>query len=335
MKLRVGLVGLGSHWDTRHQPALRALSDRFEVKAICAEVALAAKQAAASFGACVMDGYQALAAREDIDALMLLAPQWFGPLPILAACSHGKAVYAATAMDIEPELAASVRQRVAESGVAFMAEFPRRLAPATIRLKELIATRLGQPHLLFCHRRLTAEQGNGGVRRSRCSTAQRELLELVDWCCYAVGREPESVLGIAHCGVGDEQAEHYRMMSLQFRPEGKEASGPLAQISCGHYIPAQWPEASTFRPPAAMQVCCERGVAFIDLPANLVWFDEAGRHMESLDHERPVGERLLLQFHRCVTSLVQQTSSLDDACRAIQVVQAAGESAHEGKRVLL
>ena len=38
-----------------------------------------------------------------------------------------------------------------------MAEFPRRHAPATLRLKELIATRLGQPRLLFCHQRSVAD----------------------------------------------------------------------------------------------------------------------------------------------------------------------------------
>ena len=38
--------------------------------------------------------------------------------------------------------------------------------------------------------------------------------------------------------------------------------------------------------------------------------------MESLEHERPVGEHLLTQFHRAVTSLVRKTCDLDDAYRA-------------------
>ena len=40
----------------------------------------------------------------------------------------------------------------------------------------------------------------------------------------------------------------------------------------------------------------------------LVWFDTAGRHQESLDSERPVGEQLLTHFYRSVTSLVRQGS---------------------------
>ena len=79
------------------------------------------------------------------------------------------------------------------------------------------------------------------------------------------------------------------MMSLDFSPPDAPASGPVAQISCGRYIPAHWQEAITYRPLAGLQVSCERGIAFVDLPSTLVWFDEAGRHQESLDAERPVG----------------------------------------------
>jgi predicted dehydrogenase len=96
-----------------------------------------------------------------------------------------------------------------------------------------------------------------------------------------------------------------------------------------------WPEAIHFRPPASLQVCCERGVAFIDFPATLIWFDEAGQHRESLERERPVGEQLLTHFHRAVTSLVRKTADLEDAYRALQIVLAARQSWSENKRVAI
>ena len=34
MRLGVGIVGLGPFWESRYLPALRALSDRFEVRAM-------------------------------------------------------------------------------------------------------------------------------------------------------------------------------------------------------------------------------------------------------------------------------------------------------------
>jgi len=344
MRLRVGIVGLGSQWESRHLPALRSLADRFEVRGICEQVAHLAKRAATELGTLPVDGFRALAARDDIDAILYLADQWYGATPILAACDHGKAVYSAIALPLAPDEARLLRQRVEESGIAFMAELPRRHAPATVRLKELIATRLGRPRLLFCHRRVPLSGAAvTAPPRDRASEA-RDLMELVDWCRYVAGAEPTSVVSVRHAEVPGADTDDYQMMSLDFTSVDEALSatetgslppgnGPLAQISCGYYMPRQWEEAVGFRPPAALQVACEKGIAFIDLPASLVWFDGVGRHQESLDSERPVGEQMLMQFHRKVTSLVRAVSGLDDTLKAMQIVQAAATSQSEGRRV--
>lgn len=335
MKLRVGIVGLGEAWETRHRAALRALADRFEVRAVCAEVAHLAERAARDFQAVTVDGFRALATRGDIDAVMVLSPDFYGSLPILAACDAGKAVYCADALELDPTAARQVKERVERSGVAFMAEFPRRLYPATLRLKELIATRLGKPRLLFCHARLSVDPK--AVSRRHLppgSQAMHTLIELIDWCRYVVGAEPTSVMGVRHLAPGSAE-DDYQMMSLDFSPAGELGQGPLAQISCGHYMPGSWPEAIAFRPPAGLQVACERGIAFVDLPSTLVWFDSAGRHQESLDSERPVGEQLLMMFHRAVTSLVRKIGDLEDAYRALRVLLAARTSFAESRRVVI
>jgi len=333
VKLRVGIVGLGEQWESRHLPALRALADRFEVRGICEQVAHRAQRAATALNAAAVDGFRVLAARDDVDALLYLADQWFGATPILAACDHGKAVYSAISLPLEPGEAGELRQRVEASGIAFMAELPRRHAPATVRLKELIATRLGQPRMLFCHRRVPAATGPVPPR-DRASEA-RDLMEQVDWCRYVVGGEPTSVVAVRHAAVAGGDADDYQMMSLDFSPSGRPGDGVLAQISCGYYMPRPWEEAVTFRPPPALQVVCESGIAFVDLPTSLVWFDTAGRHQESLDSERPVGEQMLVHFHRLVTSLVRHVSGLDDTLRAMRIVQAAAASQAEGRRVPL
>jgi predicted dehydrogenase len=334
MKLRVGLVGLGTAWEGKHRPTLRALSDRFEVRAVYEEVWVRAQQIAHDFGATAMDGFRALAARRDIDAILMLSPQWFGPMPIFAACDEGKAVYCAATMDLDVDQAREIKLRVEQSGIAFMAARPRRLAPATLRLKELIATRLGSPRLLFCHQRIVVPEENPAAQHEwQTSPVRRDLGELVDWCRYIVGEEPTSVLGVTHGGPPSSEAVDYQMMSLDFSPRDAPGTGPLAQISCGRYVPASWREAVTFRPPAALQVSCEQGIAFVDLPSNLIWFDEAGRHLESLESERPVGEQLLSQFHRSVTSLVRRTSDLEDAFRALAIVLAACKSCETSRRL--
>lgn len=332
MKLRVGLIGLGNAWESRHRGALRSLGDRFEVRAVCTEVARRAEQVAGEFGAEPIDGFRALAAKPDIDAVLLLDSQLFGSLPILAACDHGKAVYSAAAFETEPDRAALVKRRVDESGIAFMVEFPRRHAPATLRLKELIATRLGAPRLIFCHTRSPFEKSKANSKCEPSTERLREMIEQVDWCRYVVGTEPSWVSGVEH-RVSTRSAENdYEMMSLKFAADGESDDGVLAQISCGRYLPADWREAVSFRPPAAMQVACERGIAFVDLPTTLIWFDEAGRHLESLESERPVGEQLLNLFHRKVTSLVRRSGDLGDEYRALQTVLAARRSAVSGQR---
>ncbi len=346
MRLRVGIIGLGDTWERRYRPALLALREWFDVRSVYSPVALLADKAARRFRAQVSHGFQKLVHRPDIDAVLVLATDWLGIQPILAACRAGKAVYGAGAFDLDMDQADVLRQQVRESGIAYMAEFPRRHAPATVRLKELIATRLGQPRLLFCHHRARGGKSRGRRRAPSASDSYR-LANLVDWCCYVVGAVPRGVLGIEHPATAaamspdtsappqvpqsndGRRSADYRLVSLDFSPDGPAGSGPIAQVSFGNYLLPDWPEAISFRPPAHLQVCCEHGVAFVDLPATVVWFDRAGPHLESLEHERPVGEQMLRQFHRAVTSLVLQRDDLEDACRITRIMRSVQQSVQQ------
>ena len=92
-------------------------------------------------------------------------------------------------------------------------------------------------------------------------------------------------------------------------------------------------ESLSYRRPADLKVVCDNGLAFVDLPNTVAWFDSAGQHLETLDHERPVGEQLLMHFHRAVESLVLKTASLDDAHRALAIASKARQSCATGQRV--
>ena len=335
MKLRVGIIGLGSQWESRYLPALRSLADRFEVGGICEQVAHLAQGAANALSTSTADGFRSLIARDDIDAVLYLANDWFGTTPVVAACDHGKAVYLAVSLPGQTEEARALRLRVEQSGIVFMAELPRRHAPATIRLKELIATKLGPPRMLFCHRRVPKVHITSVNKETDTTIEARELMELVDWCCYVVGSHPTSVFGVQHNDSNDDMCRDYSMLSMDFASEANEENRILAQVSCGHYMQQGWDEAVGFRTPPELQVVCEHGIAFVDLPTSLVWFDNAGRHQESLDSERPVGEHMLLQFHRKVTSLIRPTSDLEDSLEAMRVVHAATQSQSEGHRIAM
>lgn len=334
MKLRVGLVGLGSSWQQRHAPVLRALADRIEVRGVYEQVAHRAEQAAEAFGARCFESFRALILAEDIDAILMLAPQWYGQLPILAACDSGKAVYCAVALNIDLETAYRLKKRVEQSGIAFMAELPKRYAPATLRLKELIATHLGPPRLIFCHQRLLVDNTNEQEQIAKRGMPMHHMVELVDWCRFLVDREPTSVTGISHKSGHGPYDTDYEMISLNFSSAVSGDNQPVtAQLSCGHYLPESWPEAISFRPPTDLQIACENGVAFIDLPSTVTWFDNSGRHRESLESDRPVGEQLLQHFVRAVTSLVRRQSDLNDAYRSMAIVLAGRESDKDGRRI--
>ena len=168
----------------------------------------------------------------------------------------------------------------------------------------------------------------------------RQLIEMVDWCRDVVGEEASSVVGAAHASLPagatdptERPPKDYLVMTLDFSPPGEIGTGPVAQIACGSYVAPQWHEAAAFRRPADLQVVCQRGIAFLDLPHTVVWFDEAGQHSELLDHDRPVGEQSLSHFHRQVSSLVLKTSSLEDAFRALTIVNQAQESYLQGHRL--
>ena len=339
MRLRIGLLGLSSDWSSRHLPALRLLQDRFEVAGVYSSVSAFADSAAREFGAVRSDGFRNLLARDDIDAALMLGQDWYGTAPIEAACDHSKAIYCGSEIEFEPRQAAKLKRRVDESGIAFVAEFPRRYAPASLRLTELIATRLGKPQLLFCHKRITSEPKQRGVRGAKHPQPRvdRELLELIDWCSFIVGSEPRSVQCTRHFKADSTVAGEvdYQAISLDLSAPGSPLGTTIAQISCGTYIPKMWHEAIAYRPPAAVQVCCENGLAFVDLPNTLVWFDEAGRHQESLEAELSVGQQLLSQFHRAVTSLVRKMGDLEDVYRSLRALQAAERSASERHSVSL
>jgi predicted dehydrogenase len=329
MKLRIGLIGLGNAWQSRHRPALRVLQDRFDVRAVYSPVAKLAENAANEFQADAVDGYRALVARCDIDAVIVLNRTWLEWLPVLAAADAGKAIYWAGDFDFNPQTDDSIRSAIDQSGVAFMVEFPRRFAPATLRLRELIATRLGAPQLVFCRRRTQESDHRSKASSGDADQLSQDLMELIDWCRYVVAREPQSVTSGGQLSGSDTK---FQSVNLDF-PSAGELPPVRAQLSSGNYIQSSWQEAIGFRPPSAMEICCQRGVAFLDLPSTLVWFDDAGRHVESLDTEMPVGEQLLTHFHRSVISLVRNTSELNDAYRAAAILGAAKESESTGRRI--
>ena len=148
-RTRVGVIGLGRLWETRHKPALARLGHRFEVTAVYDQVARRAALEAGQLGCVACEGLAALIDRADVNAVQILAPQWFGIHAIELACAARKPIYCALPLAGDPDDLEALAAFIESSGAAFVPELARRFYPATLRLRELLATRLGAPRLIL------------------------------------------------------------------------------------------------------------------------------------------------------------------------------------------
>ena len=234
-------------------------------------------------------------------------------------------------MDLRLEEAELVKQRVEEAGIAFMAEFPRRHAPATLRLKELIATRLGSRG---CCSAISGRWPTARRQPHAPPAAPSAAATSWNWSIGAVTWWIASprVFGVMHAGKSDPAEEDYQMMSLDFsEPSARQRAGGADQLR--PLRSPHWQEAITYRPLPALQVSCERGIAFVDLPldAGLV---RRSRPASGVAGKRAAGGRAALDaVSSSVTSLVRKTNDLEDAYRAPLIVEEARRTQEEGRRV--
>src|SRR5438067_1816450 len=98
--LRVGIIGLRRRWRRRYRPALEALRDQYEIKAVCDELRARAVREARRLG-CAAMGPGGLLARDDLDALLLCSNQWFGLWPVERACQSGTPVFCANSLETD------------------------------------------------------------------------------------------------------------------------------------------------------------------------------------------------------------------------------------------
>ncbi len=301
-RLRVGVIGLGRLWENRHKPSLARMTDRFRVTAIYDPVYRRAELEAAQIGCVACEGLAALIERPDVDVIYLLSRQWFGLHPIKLACAAGKGVYCALPLADELAEMETLTGLVEQSGIAFMPEFARRCYPATLRLKELLATELGPPRLVLGHSRLY------GFDRYAAPGPTTQLAPaplsvdpgsyLIDWCCYIFQSAPLTLDGF-RCQVinSSDRAEpdpDFESFVATF------AGGASAQISCGRYHRGPWGDASRFLPAPGFQVFAERGAAWLDVPEKIQWSTAAAVKEERLPLEPTVGDVLNDQFHHLV-----------------------------------
>jgi predicted dehydrogenase len=324
------VIGLGRLWEARHKPALARLRDRFQITAVYDQVYRRAEIEAAQIGCAAAEGLHALIERPDVDALYLLTPQWFGLQPIEIACRAKKPVYCALPWVGEPAELAPLATLIEQSGIPFMPEFARRFYPATLRLKELLATTLGPPRLILGQNRLYGFDRYGEPGPATQIAPAPLLIDpggyLLDWCCFLFQSEPLALSASGGTVVpGSGESPDFESFHLEF------PSGGMAQVSFGRYHRTPWGDASRFLPQPGFQVFAERGAAWLELPERIQWADAKGVHEERLPLEPTVGEVLADQFHRLVRGDQSLAPSSRDALAIARGVSEMKRSQAEGR----
>lgn len=337
VRLRVGILGLGRLWEARHKPALAKMAARFRIAAVYDQVARRAATEASQLGCAAAEGIAALIERPDVDAIYLLTPQWFGLHPVALAASAGKPIYCALPLATEPAEVEAVADSVREGGVPFMPELARRFYPATLRLRELLATTLGRPRLILGHSRLFGFDRYGHPGPTTQLAPAPLTLDpgsyLLDWCRFVFQAEPVGLQGFGATVLPEAQGDGPKTPDFEgFAAEF--AGGLLARVDFGHYHREPWGEAGHVLPPAGFQVLAERGAAWLEMPDRIHWTDADGPHEERLPMEPSVGEVLNDQFHRLVLGEPSLAPTLDDALAVARLVGDLGRSRREGRKVV-
>jgi predicted dehydrogenase len=204
-----------------------------------------------------------------------------------------------------------------------------------LRLKELLATQLGQARLVVGHSRLYGFD-RYALPGPTTQIAPAPLLidpgsYLLDWCGFVFQAMPLSLHGF-RCEVlprdaSAEQDSDFESFVATF------ARGATAHISFGRYHRTSWGEATRFLPPPGFQVFAERGAAWLEMPERIQWSCSSGHQDERLPLEPTVGDVLNDQFHRLVRGDHSLAPTIHDALEIAQLVEQLRRSQLEGRTV--
>lgn len=336
-RLGVGVIGLGRLWEARHRSAFARLHDRFRVVALYDQVARRARVEAEAVGCAVAEGLTALFERPDVDVVYLLSPQWFGSHAAELAIRSGKPLYYGLPVAADPDGLRAMSALAVKHDAIVIPELARRVYPASMRLRELLATTLGPPRLVRGHVRLYGFDRYGSPGPNT-QLAQMPMMvdpgaNLLDWCRWLFQAEPTAITGFGAVvlpGATDQPpGEDYEGFALEF------PDGALAQITLERFHRGPWEESKKFLPHPGFQVFAERGAAWLEMPDRIQWNEPSGAREQRLASEASAGELLNEHVYRRVQGQPSFAPSLDDALIASRLVQQYRLSRQEGRRIPL
>ena len=198
--VRLGIVGVG--WGASHARVAHALAPLARVQAICARRRERLAPLARELGlpeAALEQRWEALVRRDDVDLVVITAPDYLHHPITLAAVAHGKHVFCDKPLAMHAGQAREMLEAAERAGVCHFTGFTWRFAPPFATLRRLQETdRLGPVQFVDGHFRigppapskewqLDPEQRAGGV----LGNLGVHLIDLARYLAAEAGHLPE------------------------------------------------------------------------------------------------------------------------------------------------
>ncbi len=317
-QLAVGLIGLGPSWEQHYREAVQRLSSKICVRAVCDAVHVRAAAVASEFRAATFSCPWQLSQRRDIKAWLILDPGWFGIYPAELAVWCGRPALFANCFGSDPQRLTELFGHAIERGETLLPEFPQRFLPATTRLRELIATKLG-PVRRITLQVPTLSTGNAAALEWLVEQ-QADCVGLLDWCACLIGKPAATVEFDSSAGEARFQ------LDFATPPANTTLDAPVAEVSLAQ-------DLNHPRHEPRRLVECEHGSAIIAHATSITWQTKTERADESLTNERSPFEIMLDQFCRRALGGLVPVPTSTDAVQSLAIMQAATESLSTGRRV--
>lgn len=304
--LRIGLIGQGPEWEHHYRPALEGLTRRLRIAAVFDAVASRAEQLALELGAVPCAGLRCLLDRQDVAAVLLLDTAWHGESPLQMAVDYGKPTFLGGGCRLGRVRMEELHARAHAAGVLIVPELRLRATPASMRLRELTATRLGPVESLRLE-----------LVASEPEPLSVTLAAALDWCAYAAQSTPCDLEEVA----APRAAAADRELTVRFRrhtPQG-------APVSAVVRVAASMADGGGCGvPPIHARVECANGSVDVTGPSEISWRSGSETVHERLTSERPSGEVLLGHFARRIVGGLVPVPDLEDLCRPLRLLEECG-----------
>ena len=332
----VGVAGLGPDWPERQRPALERLAGRVRIVAVHDAVPARTRAAAADLsrqyggqsggaGTAAAGGLLALARRPEVRAVLLGDPAWWGLAGLDLLLRADKPVLLAGPVDPRDDRLDALAARAASAGTVVTPDLSFRFTPATLRLRELVATTLGGVYAIHLIAPLPTPDPLHAAYGQPLTAWH--FARLADWAAHLLPGPVREIAATADPAAGATAAQLRLEPGAAATGEARGGRGAALRVAAAADLAG---DAATIK----ATVRCERGTATLSGLHGLRYTVRGEpERVEDLEAERPGFDTLLALFLRRAVGGLIPAPDLHDLGWAMTLTRAATAAAAAGEPV--